>query len=64
MPATLHTPEALSGRWQLVSFELRDEDGNVSRPWGDAVSGMLILAADDLCCFDRPHQITGVYSRG
>jgi len=59
MPATSHAPEALIGRWQLVSFELRDDDGNVSRPWSDAVSGLLILAADgslseQFCSAHRP----------
>ena len=53
------TPSPVVGSWQLVSFELRDEDGNVSRPWGDAVSGLLILAADgslseQFCSAQRP----------
>jgi hypothetical protein len=49
----------LVGSWRLVSFELRDEEGNVSHPWGDSVSGLLILAADgslseQFCSAHRP----------
>ncbi len=34
------------GSWRLVSFELRDETGAVSRPWGEDVSGILTHTAD------------------
>jgi hypothetical protein len=47
--ATSHSASTLSplvGSWRLVSFELRDEGGNVTHPWGDAVSGMLTYTAD------------------
>jgi hypothetical protein len=59
MPAPSYTTPALVGSWRLVSFELRDEAGNVSHPWGDAVSGLLILAADgslseQFCSAHRP----------
>ena len=59
-PSQTHsTPSPLIGSWRLVSFELRDEAGKVSRPWGDEVSGLLILAADgslseQFCSADRP----------
>ena len=40
------TPTPAVGSWRLLSFELRDEDGNVSHPWGDEVSGMLTHTTD------------------
>lgn len=46
MASTPQTPSSLAGSWMLVSFELRDEDGTVSRPWGDELSGMLTLTTD------------------
>jgi hypothetical protein len=36
----------LIGSWRLVSFELRDGEGTVSRPWGDEVSGLNTYTAD------------------
>ena len=34
------------GSWRLISFELRDEAGTVSRPWGDDVSGITTFTPD------------------
>ncbi len=39
-------PSPLVGSWRLVSFELRDDEGTVSRPWGDEVSGINTYTAD------------------
>ena len=36
----------LVGSWRLRSFELRDEQGVVSRPWGDDVTGINTYTAD------------------
>lgn len=36
----------LVGSWRLRSFELRDEAGVTTRPWGDEVTGMLTYTAD------------------
>ena len=49
MPTTSSThasPSPVIGSWRLVSFELRDEAGTVSRPWGDEVSGLLTHSVD------------------
>ena len=40
------TPTPVVGSWRLLSFELRDEGGKVTRPWGDEVSGMLTFTTD------------------
>ena len=49
MTGELQTPSSSSsplvGSWRLISFELRDESGTVSRPWGD-VTGMNTYTAD------------------
>jgi hypothetical protein len=39
------TQSPLVGSWRLVSFELRDEEGTVTRPWGDEVSGLNTYSA-------------------
>lgn len=46
MTATSQTPSPLIGSWRLISFELHDEDGTVSRPWGDDVTGINTYTAD------------------
>jgi hypothetical protein len=43
---TAHSQSPLVGSWRLVSFELRDEQGVVSRPWGDEVTGINTYTAD------------------
>jgi hypothetical protein len=43
---TQSSTSALVGSWRLISFELRDDDGTVSRPWGDDVTGMNTYTAD------------------
>lgn len=47
------------GSWRLISFDLRDEAGTVSHPWGDAVSGMNTYTVDgylseQFCSAHRP----------
>ena len=44
MPESKQSP--LVGSWRLISFELRDEQGVVSRPWGDEVTGINTYTAD------------------
>jgi hypothetical protein len=44
MPESKQSP--LVGSWRLLSFELRDEQGVVSRPWGDEVTGINTYTAD------------------
>ena len=46
MTDTAHSQSPLVGSWRLVSFELRDEQGVVSRPWGDEVTGINTYTAD------------------
>ena len=46
MPETTQSQSPLVGSWRLVSFELRDEQGVVSRPWGDEVTGINTYTAD------------------
>lgn len=49
MTATSQTPSSSSpliGSWRLISFELRDDAGTVSHPWGRAVSGITTFTAD------------------
>ena len=38
-------PEDLIGVWRLTAFEAEDEDGAVSRPYGDAPEGRLVYTA-------------------
>lgn len=48
MTATSQTPSSSSpliGSWRLISFELRDDAGTVSHPWGRAVSGITTFTA-------------------
>src|SRR6478736_6789287 len=46
MPETTQSQSPLVGSWRLISFELRDEEGVVSRPWGDEVTGINTYTAD------------------
>jgi hypothetical protein len=46
MPETTQSRSPLVGSWRLISFELRDEQGVVSRPWGDEVTGINTYTAD------------------
>lgn len=46
MTSTPHDPAQLVGSWRLISFELRDETGARSHPWGPDVSGINTYTAD------------------
>jgi len=38
--------QLLVGSWKLVSFEMRDANGNISYPWGKDTLGYLMYNAD------------------
>lgn len=54
------TKEQFLGTWRLVSWEIRDSEGNVSYPYGKDATGLLIYAPDGymsgtLTKSNRPH---------
>ncbi|MFN6516224.1 MAG: lipocalin-like domain-containing protein [Nostoc sp. CreGUA01] len=58
------TKEQFLGTWRLISWEIRDSDGNVSYPYGQDAAGLLIYAPDGymsgtLTKPNRPHFAGG-----
>lgn len=54
--------EALIGRWELLSWEARDDDGGVTRPFGDRPRGLIVClpdgwAAAQIAASDRPERV-------
>jgi len=54
------TDERFLGTWKLVSWEIRDSEGNVTYPYGEDAKGLLIYAPDGymsgtLTKANRPH---------
>lgn len=47
----------LVGTWQLLEWEARQEDGTVSRPFGDAAAGYVVYTHD-------AHMITNISRAG
>jgi len=64
MSAGERLTEALVGTWRLQSFEVRSDDGTVTRPFGEEVFGALIYTAEaavsaQVMRGDRPYVAAG-----
>jgi hypothetical protein len=59
------TAEALIGRWNIVSWEQRYDDGRVMFPMGHGLSGFILYSSDGtMACFiaksERPRFASGM----
>jgi hypothetical protein len=62
-------PAPIVGAWQLVSFEIRNDDGEVTHPFGEDAKGTIIYTESgrfsvQLMRSDRPHFASGDQMRG
>ena len=63
------TLDKMIGRWNVVSWEQRYDDGRVVRPMGDQLEGFIFYASDGtMFCFiarsNRPHFPSGLQWEG
>ena len=42
----MSTENHLIGAWELISFELRQEDGTIKYPWGSNIKGQVMYSSD------------------
>jgi hypothetical protein len=42
----LQSENPLIGTWELISFELRQEDGTIKYPWGSDIKGQIMYGSD------------------